>query len=111
MQLQMNRIIATMVQSQINANPQLKPYRTDLLRIYMSVASYDVLKKDLAQLYMKYFSLSEIQEITKFYRSPVGQKMREKSADILIEANKLSQKRLEAALPEFVQEMRKKGKF
>lgn len=111
MQEQMNKIIVAMLQSQINAAPQLKPYQLDLLQFYMSVAGYEVIKKEMAQIYMKHFTLNELREMTKFYRSPVGQKMKSKSAEILIESNKLSQKRLEAAFPKFVQEMRKKGKF
>ena len=71
---------------------------------------HDVLKKDLARIYLKHFTVAEIREITKFYRSAVGKKMKDVSASVLLEANELSRSRMEKAIPGFLQEMRKKGK-
>lgn len=109
MREQMNQIILTMVQNQTNAFPQMKAYQFDMLQFFMRTAGYDAVKKDLAGIYLKYFTVAEIREITKFYRSPIGKKMRTVSAPILLEANELSRKRLEKAVPEFMEMLRKKG--
>ena len=106
---QMNRIIAVTVQNQINAAPQLKPYQLDMLKFFMQAASFDAVKKDLAKIYLKHFTVEEIREITKFYRSPVGIKMKKVSAEILLEANELSRQRMEKAAPAFLEQLQKKG--
>ena len=109
MREQMNRIILVMVQNQINAAPDLKPYQIDMIRFFMQAASYDVVKKDLVKIYLKHFTIGEIREITKFYRSPVGTKMKKVSAEILLEANELSRQRMEKAVPAFLEQVKKKG--
>ena len=111
MREQMNKIMLVMVQNQLNAVPALKEYQNELILFYVKNISYDVLKKDLARIYLKYFTVAEIREITKFYSSPVGKKMKDVSASVLLEANELSRSRMEKAIPEFLQEMRKKGKI
>ena len=111
MQDQMNRIMLVMIQNQLQATPALKKYQNDLILFYMKNISYDVLKKDLARIYLKHFTVTEIREITRFYRSPVGKKMKDVSASVLLEANELSRTRIEKAIPEFLQEMQKKGKL
>ena len=109
MREQMNRIILVIVQNQINAAPDLKPYQIDMIRFFMQAASYDVVKKDLVKIYLKHFTIGEIREITKFYRSPVGTKMKKVSAEILLEANELSRQRMEKAVPAFLEQVKKKG--
>ena len=109
MQEQMNQIILTMVQNQVKAFPQMKAYQFDMLQFFMQTAGYDAVKKDLAGIYLKHFTVGEIREITKFYRSPIGKKMRAVSAPILLEANELSRRRIEKAVPGFMEMLRKKG--
>ena len=109
MREQMNRIIAVTVQNQINAAPDLKPYQLDMIRFFMQAAGYDVVKKDLVKIYLKHFTVGEIREITKFYRSAVGIKMKKVSAEILLEANELSRQRMEKAVPAFLEQLKKKG--
>ena len=100
-----------MLQNHIQANPLLKTYQYEMMQFYAKNASYDTLKKELARIYLKHFTISEIREITKFYNSPVGRKMREKSASVLLEANELSRKKMEKAALEFLEDLRKKGKL
>lgn len=110
MREQMNKIMLVMLQNQLTAVPELKEYQNELIQFYVKSISYDVLKKDLARIYLKHFTVAEIREITKFYRSAVGKKMKDVSASVLLEANELSRSRMEKAIPGFLQEMRKKGK-
>ena len=58
MREQMNKIMLVMVQNQLNAVPALKEYQNELILFYVKNISYDVLKKDLARIYLKYFKLS-----------------------------------------------------
>ena len=111
MRTQMDKIAAVMIQTMLKEAPQMQAYRYDLMQFYLKNIGYDAVKEDLARIYLKYFTIPEIREITKFYRSPVGKKMRERSADILMEANEFTTMKMQKAIPEFLKEMQKKGKL
>ena len=111
MRTQMDKIAAVMIQTMLKEAPQMQAYRYDLMQFYLKNIGYDAVKEDLARIYLKYFTIPEIREITKFYRSPVGKKMRERSADILMEANAFTTMKMQKAIPEFLKEMQKKGKL
>lgn len=106
---QMNHILMVMIQNQLKETPELAKCVVELTQFYMRCAGYEVLKEELAQIYLKHFTVAEIREITRFYRTPTGQKMRKVSANILLEANELSKKRLQAEVPKFLQELKEKG--
>ena len=111
MKEQMVSITNLMLQNMVNEAPQFKNCRFELMQFFMQTIGYDVIKKDLARIYLKHFTVSEIREITKFYKSPVGQKMRKVSTSVLIEVNNLSIQRVQSALPKFLEEMKNKGKL
>ena len=111
MREQMDHIRNVMLQNQLKENPELMGYMYDLSKFYVEHAGYDAIKEDLAAIYLKYFTLQEIREITAFYCTPVGKKMRRVSAEILMEANELSVNKMKAGVPKFLKEMKKKGKL
>ena len=111
MREQMDQIRGVMLANQLKETPELTGCLYELSRFYSQCAGFDVLKDDLAAIYLKHFTLDEIRQITAFYRSPVGKKMRSVSGAILVEANELSRRRLEAGVPKFLEELKKKGRL
>ena len=111
MREQMDQIRNVMIANQLKETPELAGCLYELSRFYMQCAGFDVLKDDLAAIYLKHFTIDEIRQITVFYRSPVGKKMRSVSGAILVDANALAQRRLEAGVPKFLEELKKKGKL
>ena len=109
MQEQMGQILMVMIQNQLKETPELAKCVPELTQFYVRCAGYDALKEELAAIYLKHFTVEEIQAITRFYRTPVGQKMRSISPAVLLEANELSRKRLQTEVPNFLQELKKKG--
>jgi hypothetical protein len=109
MREQMDHIRTVMLANQLKAAPELTGYMYELSRFYIQCAGFDVLKEELAEIYLKHFTVDEIRQITVFYRSPVGKKMRSVSSSVLLEANELARRRLEAGVPRFLEELKKKG--
>lgn len=44
---------------------------------------------DLARLYAQYFTLDELQELTQFYKTPLGQKMIQTNAELILKSQQL----------------------
>ena len=111
MREQMDHIRIVMLENQLKESPGLVGCMYELNQFYLRCAGYEALKNDLAEIYLKHFSPDEIRQITKFYLSPVGRKMKAVSAEILLEANELAKKRMEAEIPNFLKDLKEKGKW
>lgn len=111
MREQMDHIRNVMLENQLKEVPELMGCMYELSQFYVRCAGYDALKESLAEIYLKYFTVEEIRKITAFYRTPVGKKMREVSAGVLLEANQLARKRMEKEVPAFLEDLKKKGKL
>lgn len=68
--------------------------------------NWDLLKTDMAKIYASEFSESEIKELTKFYQTPLGKKMIEKSPALMQKGMLIGQQAVMAHQTEF-QEMLK----
>ena len=111
MREQMDHIRIVMIENQLKEVPELAGCMLELNGFYLRCVGYEALKNELAEIYLKHFSVDEIRQITAFYRSPVGRKMKTVSADILLESNELAKKRMEAEIPNFFKELKEKGKL
>ncbi|WP_263144282.1 DUF2059 domain-containing protein [Pseudomonas sp. RIT-PI-AD] len=60
---------------------------------------WDKLKPDLVKLYVSNFSETELKDMIAFYQSPTGKKMMEKMPQLGNEAARLTQAKLEPAVP------------
>lgn len=63
-----------MLQAQLQAKPELKPYENDMRRFFAKYLSMDYLGKDLVAIYTEAFTQEELEAINSFYASKVGQK-------------------------------------
>jgi hypothetical protein len=89
-----------MLEMQVQQNPALVPYQAQMkafLNKYMSWAS---LKDDMTKLYMAEFSESEVNELTKFYQTPLGKKTVKKMPLLMTQGAEIGQKRVQEHLPE-----------
>jgi hypothetical protein len=89
-----------MLQIQVQQQPQLaqfQPQMRDFLNKYMSWAS---LKDDMAKAYMNEFTEPELNELTKFYQSPVGKKTVEKMPALMQQGAAMGQKRVQEHIGE-----------
>jgi uncharacterized protein len=64
-----------------------------------NAVGWDVIKPDLVELYTSNFNEQEMQELLAFYQSPLGQKVLEKMPMLTAQSARLTQNRLEAAVP------------
>ncbi len=59
---------------QIKRQPAMAPYKDIYEKFFNKYTKWDDMKKDLAKLYAQAFTPAEMKELSKFYRSKVGQK-------------------------------------
>jgi len=59
---------------QIKRQPAMAPYEDIYKEYFRKYTKWEDMKKDLAKLYAQAFDVKELNELTKFYQSKVGQK-------------------------------------
>ena len=70
----MEQSIATAIDSQVEANPQIAPFR-DIMRAFLSEhLSWEAVRDEMVQIYAEAFTESELREITAFYQTETGRK-------------------------------------
>ena len=104
-----------LVEMQLRANPQLMPYKGIFIDFFNKYMSFEALKKGYADIYLDYFSVAELKEMTAFYKSPIGRKIASKTSELTLRGAALGQKavrdhqlELQAALAKAIGE--RKGK-
>ena len=60
---------------------------------------WDKLKPDMVKLYTANFSESELNDLVKFYQSPLGKKVLEKMPQLTQQSAQMTQAKLESAVP------------
>lgn len=78
-----------MIELQIQQNPMLAPYRSVLSNWSTTYLSYDALAPELAEIYMDYFSEEELNELIRFYETPVGSKVISTLPDVMYQTTQL----------------------
>lgn len=89
-----------MLAMQVQQNPAIAPFQAQMktfLNKYMSWAS---LKDDMTKIYMAEFTESELNELNKFYQTPVGKKSVQKMPGLMAKGAEIGQKRVQDHLPE-----------
>ncbi|MES2818051.1 MAG: DUF2059 domain-containing protein [Pseudomonadota bacterium] len=90
------------------AQAQGSPDKQALLESYQAKANasldkavgWDKLQPDMVKLYTSNFSEQEVKDLIAFYQSPLGKKVLEKMPALTEQSAKLTQAKLEAAVPE-----------
>jgi uncharacterized protein len=88
------------LQMQIKASPAVAAYEKemkDFLKKYMSWAG---LKDDMAKLYVEAFTEDELNDLTKFYQTPLGKKTLQTLPGLMAKGAEIGQNRVQEHLPE-----------
>ena len=93
---QLKQTLDGIVEMQMQANPQLVPYKSVFSDFFNKYMSFEALKTGYADIYLDYFSVAEIKEMTAFYKSPLGSKMASKTAEFALRGAALGQKAVQA---------------
>jgi hypothetical protein len=88
---------------QVQANPVLKPFRDSILTFLKKYMSWKELEGEMVKIYMSEFTEAEVGEMTKFYATPVGQKVLTKMPELTARGAALGQQRLQGHMAEFQQ--------
>ncbi|PYJ11442.1 MAG: hypothetical protein DMF06_02705 [Verrucomicrobia bacterium] len=100
METVISQSIDQMLAMQVQQNPglaQFQPQMKTFLNKYMSWAS---LKDDMTKIYMAEFTESELNELAKFYQTPLGKKTIQKMPGLMAKGAEIGQKRVQDHLPE-----------
>lgn len=96
----LKRSFDAQLENEIRALPELEKYRPQLAEFYSKAFSFKELEPDLCALYMKHYTQEEMKQITAFYKTPVGKKMRKVNILLTAEVGRLFQKQAEKKMPE-----------
>lgn len=92
--------IDQMLAMQVQQNPSLAQYQPQMKAFLSKYMSWASLKDDMAKIYMAEFSESELNELTKFYQTPLGKKTIQKMPGLMAKGAEIGQKRVQDHLPE-----------
>jgi hypothetical protein len=96
----MSQSIDQMLQMQIKQNPAIAPYEQEMKNFLKKYMSWAGLKDEMVKIYTDEFSESELNELNKFYQTPLGKKTLQKMPVLLAKGAELGQRRVQEHLPE-----------
>ncbi|PKM26587.1 MAG: hypothetical protein CVV09_04245 [Gammaproteobacteria bacterium HGW-Gammaproteobacteria-13] len=77
----------------------LETYQAQANAALEHAVGWDKLKPDMVKLYTSNFNEQEMQDLIRFYESPLGKKVLEKMPTLTAQSAQLTQGKLEAAVP------------
>ena len=77
----------------------LETYQAQANAALEQTVGWDKLKPDMVKLYTSNFNEQEMQDLIRFYESPLGKKVLEKMPTLTAQSAQLTQGKLEAAVP------------
>ena len=96
-----------MLNLQLKSAPQLAHYKQVFVKFFDKYLTFDMLKKELADIYLDLFTPEEIRELTAFYQTPLGKKLVEKTPELTLRSAQIGQNAVLKHLPELQAELRK----
>lgn len=100
MRVTLARTVEQVTTAEVDKNPDLIPFKGVMLEFMGKYMGYDSLKGDLAKLYADSFTRAELEELARFYQTPLGRKMLLKLPELTVEGSRLGQRKVEEHLPE-----------
>jgi uncharacterized protein len=96
----LSQTIDQTLQMQIKANPAIAPYEQEMKTFLKKYMSWAGLEGDMIKLYMDAFTESELNELNKFYQTPVGKKTLQQMPVLMAKGAEIGQRRVQEHLPE-----------
>ncbi len=96
-----------MLALQIQQKPELLPLEATLRAFLNKYMSWQSLKADVVQMYAEAFTVNEVQALTDFYQSPVGQKALKRVPALMMRGGQIGAQRVQdnrAELERMIQE-------
>jgi hypothetical protein len=100
METLLSQSIDQMLAMQVQQNPAIAPYQAQMKTFLSKYMSWDSMKDDMAKIYMGEFTEPELNELYKFYQTPVGKKTVQRMPALMAKGAELGQKRMQEHLPE-----------
>lgn len=97
----------SIINKSLNNDPNLSAYKNQFMKFFDKFLPYEVLRQRIAEIYSEYYTLSDINELIKFYSSPIGKKVVDTSGKIESQVNQLFEKRLQEQLPQMFEWLQK----
>ncbi len=96
----LSQSVDQMLQMQVQQNPAIAQFQPQMKAFLNKYMSWSSLKDDMAAAYMSEFSEAELNDLTKFYQTPLGKKTVEKMPALMQKGAAMGQKRVQEHLPE-----------
>lgn len=98
-----------LLELQMKSNPALQMFRPEMEQFFHRYGSFQELKKPLARVYLDMFTADDIREYIRFYRTPAGGRLAERTSELSGKAAELGRMTIEAHLPELQEILRNKA--
>jgi hypothetical protein len=106
----LSQTIDQTLQMQIKANPAIAPYEQEMKNFLKKYMSWAGLQQDMVKLYADAFTESELNELSKFYQTPVGKKTLQQMPVLMSKGAEIGQRRVQEHLPELQNTIAEKEK-
>ncbi len=93
-------MITRITQMQIQANPQLKAIEPTIHAFFTKYMGWEAQRADIAALYAKNYTVEELNELNKFYQTPLGQKTIQLMPQLAAAGAQIGQSRMMQHMPE-----------
>jgi len=100
MEKRINESVNSIVQLQLQQNPDIAEKKQALTSFVDKHAGWNALKDDMADMYMRTFSTEELKTINAFYITPAGQKVINTVPQLVQQRNQLAMQRLQKNIDE-----------
>ena len=90
------KVVAQVVETQVQQNPQLASQREVLQRFLTKYVNWASVKEDTITAYTQEFTEPELKKLTEFYKTPVGKKASEKMPQLAFIAGQLGLRQAQA---------------
>jgi len=90
------KMVDQVVENQVQHNPQLAPQREILQRFLTSYLNWERVKEETITAYTHEFTELELQQLTEFYKTPLGKKASEKLPQLAFLAGQIGLRQAQA---------------
>jgi hypothetical protein len=90
------KVVDQVVDNQVQHNPKLAPQRDILQRFLTTYVNWDSVKEETITAYTHAFTEPELQQLTAFYKTPLGKKAHEQMPQLALIAGQLGLRQAQA---------------
>lgn len=109
METLLNKSVDQMLQIQVQQNPAIAPYQSEMKAFLSKYMSWPAMKDDMAKAYMENFTEQELKDLSAFYQTPLGKKTIQTMPALMAKGAEMGQKRVQEHLPELQAAIAAKG--